>query len=666
MTRLRVETYEIEGTEVGPVNPLPPLEGISELHNVTFISDDIPPDMAANIGYGRVDDILPYLFQDGYDRDRHRMALRVAVLENDYVRAVFLLDFGGRLWSLIDRGSGQELLYVNPVLQPANFALRNAWFSGGVEWNISTIGHAPLGCEPIHAARVVGPNGDDVLRMYDWERMRGTPFQIDAHLPADSRMLFIHVRILNPQDHQVPIYWWSNAAVPEREDVRVLVPAHHAFRFSYDESLTRVSVPYPADVDISYATRGITSNDYFFDVREGHRRPWIAAVDGAGAGLVQVSTPLLRGRKLYIWGMSPAGRRWQEFLSIPGHPYLEIQAGLARSQFEHVPLAPHAAFSWLEAYGRVAIDPGAAHGPWDDALGAVEAELERRLPGSALDDELASLRAVADAPPAERLHAGTGWGALERRRRAAADEPVAGPPGLPFEDDTLGPHQAPWLSLLEEGSMHDGDPEVAPSAYLVDDAWRALLERDPRTWEDWLHLGVMRYHAKERAAARDAWQRSLAAAPNAWALRDLAVMDRLDGDLDAAAARWLEADRLAPGVRALAMEVIRVLTEAGRPDEALAYIDGLAPSVRAHGRIKVLETTAALDAGDLDRAWRILDDGIVLPDLREGGVILEDLWYAYQSRRLAADEGVAVDAVIEARARELHPVPPRYDYRKPT
>ena len=66
-----------------------------------------------------------------------RVGFRVAVLENDHLRATFLLELGGRLWSLLHKPTGRELLSVNPVFQPANLAIRNAWFSGGVEWNIA-------------------------------------------------------------------------------------------------------------------------------------------------------------------------------------------------------------------------------------------------------------------------------------------------------------------------------------------------------------------------------------------------------------------------------------------------------------------------------------------------------------------------------------------------
>ena len=109
-----------------------------------------------------------------------------------------------------------RLLYRNPILQPANLALRNAWFAGGVEWNIGTIGHSPTTCEPLHAARVLQPDGTPVLRMYEFERMREVVFQVDAWLPEDSPVLLVHVQIVNPSDTETPMYWWSNSRCRRR------------------------------------------------------------------------------------------------------------------------------------------------------------------------------------------------------------------------------------------------------------------------------------------------------------------------------------------------------------------------------------------------------------------------------------------------------------------
>ena len=168
---------------VGPPNPLPPLFGPGDAHQVSE-PGDADEEMLAGVGYGRVASVLPYLLQDGYGRTLTETEHEVAVLENEVLRATFLLGAGGRLASLVHRPSDRELLFRNPAFQPANLALRDAWVSGGVEWNIATIGHSPLTCEPLHAVRAQHTDGSPVLRMYEYERLRGVA---PSSLPLDDQ-----------------------------------------------------------------------------------------------------------------------------------------------------------------------------------------------------------------------------------------------------------------------------------------------------------------------------------------------------------------------------------------------------------------------------------------------------------------------------------------------
>src|SRR5688572_16184687 len=249
MSELRLGTLTMPTADVGPVNPLPPLFSTADLHTVAD-PGEADAEMRHNIGYGRVHTVLPYLVQDGYGRERRPVEHTVAVLENEVQRATFLLDLGGRLWSLVHKPTGRELLFSNPVLQPANLALRNAWFAGGVEWNLGSTGHTTLTCAPVHAGTVAGPDGSEVLRLWEWERTRDLPYQIDFWLPEGSEFLFVGVRVRNPHHHDVPAYWWSTTAVPQHPDTRVLVPAEEAWHFGYTRRLERVPVPRHRGFDV--------------------------------------------------------------------------------------------------------------------------------------------------------------------------------------------------------------------------------------------------------------------------------------------------------------------------------------------------------------------------------------------------------------------------------
>ena len=665
MSELRTESWSMPAADLGPENPLPPISGAEEVH-ATEGMPGVPDEIAESFAYGHPPSVLPYSLQDRYTRDRRPRDLHGAVIENELLRATFLLELGGRLWSLVHKPSGRELLYVNPVFQPANLAVRNAWFSGGVEWNIGIVGHCPFTCSPMFAARVEGPDRTPVLRLYEWERIRQVPFQIDAYLPDGSPVLFVRVRIVNPHGRDVPMYWWSNMAVPETPDTRIIVPADSAYAFTYSE-LGAVPVPETDETDITYATNLDRSTDFFYRIPEG-QRPWIAALDAQGRGLVQVSTDRLRGRKLFAWGMGIGGRNWQTFLSQPGQAYVEIQAGLARTQMEYLRMPAGAEWSWIEAYGLMEADLVAVHGSdWARARRTAADALERLIQRADLEAELERSAELADEPPVELFQRGSGWGALERLRRQASREAPFCSTGLIFDDESLGEAQAPWIDLLRDRALPAPDPDAEPRGFMVQAEWHALLEEAVSAgrganWLAWLHLGVMRHHAGDRAGARHAWERSLEQARTPWAMRNLAVLDLEEGRFDDAADLYVAAHRLRPSLLSLAVECGRALIDAGRAREWLEILAELPALVRAAGRIRLLEARAALAAGEFETVERIFAEKPIVDDLREGEVSLSDLWYNFHEQRLSAMENVPVDEGLQALVRREFPVPKELDF----
>ncbi|OGV66417.1 MAG: hypothetical protein A2498_12995 [Lentisphaerae bacterium RIFOXYC12_FULL_60_16] len=666
---MRIDTLSMPAASLGLVNPLPTLAAPPDVHATPQMDPAIPDEDARYVGYGTVNSCLPYLVQDGYNRTRRTRKFRVAILENEILRATFLLERGGRLWSLFHKPSGRELLDVNPVFQPANLAIRNAWFSGGVEWNIGLVGHCPFTCDPVFAARVEGPDGSPVLRLYEFERIRCVPFQIDAWLPDGSPVLLVHVRIRNPNTHIVPMYWWSNISVPETPDTRVIVPASHSYRFAYQGGLMRIPFPPENETDASYASRMDRSMDFFFRIPDG-RRPWITALDGTGRGLVQTSTDRLKGRKLFVWGNGAGGRRWQEFLSVPGHAYLEIQAGLARTQAEHLPMPPATDWSWLEAYGLMEADPAIVHGPdWSQACETLDRRVEQLIPRQTLEAEHRRAASLIDIPPTRLIQQGSGWGALEEARRRAQGLPGFGLPGLVFDSHSLTQEQAPWLELIRGQSWPETDPGDIPAGCMVQPEWHHQLEaamQDGRASHDpiaWLHLGIMRYHAGNRAGARTAWEQSYRMTPSAWAARNLAILSRQEQRVPEAV-DWMVAALLSrPDLLPLVAECGRLLMDTGRSADWLALLKLLPASVRKAGRVRLLEAQAALVTDDLKRIERILRDAPVVIDLREGEQSLSELWFALHERTISRREQIPVDDALRARVRRDFPPPPAIDFR---
>ena len=194
--KITVENLRIPASPLGPENPLPMFRDAAGSKPIGHDGSFLPEDEYL---FGREIDfqVLPNLMQDGYGRKRKLAELKTIVLENDVLKARFLPDFGGRLISLEEKETRRELLFRNPVLQPANLAVRNAWFSGGIEWNVGVFGHCPHTCSPVFFAALTDGEGGEFLRIWEYERIRRVFWQIDFHLPRGARQLCAHVRIVN-------------------------------------------------------------------------------------------------------------------------------------------------------------------------------------------------------------------------------------------------------------------------------------------------------------------------------------------------------------------------------------------------------------------------------------------------------------------------------------
>lgn len=617
MTTLDIRPVVLAMPRRGPENPLPPLRLLGDLHG-NVDGTGLDEEMARNLRYGHVRSVLPYLLQDEYARELVPCETVVAILENSYLRAMVLLELGGRLWSLEDKVAGRELLYNNDRIQFGNLGLRNAWFPGGVEWNLGTTGHTALTCSPVHAASLELPDGAPGLRIYEWERMRELVYQVDFRLGPGSRHLVVDITVTNPNAYAVPAYWWSNIAVASSVGARVVTPGRSAFEFTYARRLHRVPVPGPGGLDLSYPQAAARTADYFFELDPG-KLPWIAAVDAAGVGLLQVSSGRLRGRKLFTWGNSSGGRRWQEFLTGSTESYFEVQGGLTRTQLEHVPLGPGASWSWTEVYGPVAVPAEAVHGEWADAVECLEPAVAEAQAESVLGGG-----ARADGRQGERVHTGSGWGALESLRREMAREPPSPVIDRLFPRSSLGDDQESWIALLETGTL----PSGTPRSYVVGRSWSGLVEAAADSAASMLHRGVVRWSAGHREAAVEAWEAACALEPDSWlALRNLAGASGLMGAPGRSAEQYLRALDLMPDLPQLRVEAIEALIAADRLAEAIALAQTAPPSSFA-GRFRFLEARAAMLHGDNGRAESILAGGLEIADLREGEVSLSDLWLA--------------------------------------
>ncbi|MBM7568807.1 DUF5107 domain-containing protein [Paenibacillus sacheonensis] len=673
--KVTTATLMIEGAELEGENPLPMFRNRNP-HREVSDNGSLTAERMKGMGENAGERFLPYRMQDRYSRGRSMIPLKTIVLENDALRAVFLPDYGGRLYSLRDKRADREILYKNPVFQPANLAILNAWFSGGIEWNIGHVGHTFTTCSPVHAAAMTDAEGNEFLRLYEYERCKNLCWHIDFHLPPGAEQLQIYVRIVNDNDRPVPMYWWTNIAVEETERARVFAstgdviyidPANQGYGFDRLPELP--SVP---GADVSYPQGFPYSSEYFFQTPAAERAPWEAVAYEDGRLFYERSTSRLRYRKMFCWGSHAGGRRWCDFLAKPGEgDYIEVQGGMAPTQLHDIEMPAQAVWDFTQLIGMSDMETErACQDSWETANAYVGRYIEDKLSDEQVYAVHERLQSYASAAPSTALHAGSGWGALERLRREQ-EEGRGMPDGFVFAETTLGPAQDPWLALLREGYVPAHPVDEAPPSWMVQAEWQRLLEAslregaepDRRTWTALLHHGVMLFEQGREDEAIAAWDASLAAQPSAWAYRNLAEAMRLREETDIALLYMEKAYEIANGFpdRAFAEEYLKWLIQANRFERAWRVYESLPASFAESDRIRIIVGAVALEMDNDAYMERLFETEFAV--IREGEVLIIDLWYGYNAKKLARERKIGLTPRLLEEAAERFPPPRAIDFR---
>ena len=638
MTTLKIVKQIIPSASLGGESTLPPIAiklSLSDITNAFYLDEDD----GLFINYGIMESVYPYRYQDLYDRDLNPTEYDAAVIENECLKATFMPCFGGKLWSLIDKRTGKELLFRNDVIRPCNLGVRNAWLSGGIEWNACFKGHNPFTCSLINTARTQLADGTPVLRFYYFERIRAAVVQMDFFLPEKSELLYARMRVTNPTDKVIPMYWWSNVAAEEKPGDRVIVPATKSYT-APNNDVVKINIPVHNGIDVSYPAENITSNDYFWTT-EKDVRPYMCQLDSEGYGICQVSTSLLKGRKLFVWGNSQGGHKWMNFLTADDKSgrYDEIQAGLAHTQYESLPMPPHTVWEWLEGYGAMQADKEKVHGAWLGAREEVERRFDKLISQEKLEKMLADTREMAKSP-AELLFHMDGWGALELKRRKRVGENLMNP-HLDFGETDR--EQTDWIRLMNEGTIGIHDKDEVPASYMRQKEWLDMLEKaiagkDSRNWYAYYLLGTAAIAEENYEKAEKLLKTSLILSETAWGNYAMAVKCKKVGDREAETRYMLKAYDLRKGDICLMKEVFRCLFENEKSKETIHIFESESEKIQENKRCLLYYAYALARTGRVEEAEEILcgKDGktyLVVPDTRECELTETELWFYIQERK---------------------------------
>ena len=690
--KIREEIFNIMGAELNGVNPLPAFRqrGCGK----TEPDDNFPENLKE--GLGHLSKPLPYLMQDRYTRERKLLGLKSFVLENEYLKVRVLPQYGGRIHEIYDKVSGEQLLFTNPVIQPGNLAIRNAWLSGGIEWNFGLIGHSPITCDNVYVAKLSDGEGNDFLRIYEFERGKSAFWQLDLHLPDGSKHLMCHVRLMNPFDTATTTYWWTNIAVTDDFKTRILasnryVMSFHKGQCCYDRLPEITQMP---GVDATYPCNATNAFDYFIQKDKEGESTWEAAAYKNGLVFYERSTAPLYYKKLFVWGAHRAGYHWQEFLSDgegTGY-YAEIQAGIAPSQVHDKMFPAKSKFEWTQCFGGITLDPKKLQDPdYDKAVDYFGENIDSIISKEDMDSLNKRLIALADIPVKEEniVHNGSGFGALEIMRMKK-DGDGTPPATILFPEKNIGKEEAAWLTLLNEGYLPEILPSELPVSYMVSHKWLPRIKDSLKTekgnnWTAKMHLGVSVYDLystqgyisdvmteeseKERVeSARAIWLESIEQKPSIIAYRNLAFLENKDNNFELAEKYYDLALSMngAYDDYALASEYLRFLSAREKYEKLWSIYETLPANCISRDRIRITAAKAAVKLHKLEYLDSFFTEEHY--DIREGEVSLTNIWFEFCALKMAAERGISeltpkiLDDLIDE-AWDIYPPDKSIDFR---
>lgn len=563
------------------------------------------------INYGYRETAYPYTQQNAYC-DEKEQPVSVAILENDYLYAEFLPDFGGRLWKLYDKKKETNILYTNDVIRFRNLSIRNAWFSGGVEWNCGIIGHTPFTCSPMYCAEVKGKDSQEVLRFYEFERVRGIYYQMDFWL--EENRLMVAVRIENPNDEVVPMYWWSNMATPEFEGGRVIVSACDAYNNSDGIGIKKSPIPIDNGIDVSYPQNIPDTIDYFYDI-DLHEQKFIANVNADGNGLLQWSSHNLKGRKLFSWGHRKGSKHWQKMLTDKAGDYVEIQAGLGKTQYECLPMPPKTSWSFIECYALADIGKETVKGEYKELVEAVKKQISEHGNSDALDKRLSQVENDISLQKGKIIYKGSGMGSLGKLFCGGESE------HLEFIPD----EECEYWNALADGK----EPETDIISFPYGENAQLLLENNTNLcdWRINYQLALISYDKRDFKTAKEQCEKSMILENNIqnkylygfilYQLEDERYIYYLKKCISSA-----------PNTYSICERVLRLLIEDEKYCETIDLFSKIDSKLQDNARLRMYLSLAYLKAGNAEKANEILTEngGLNLLDFREGDKMLDILY----------------------------------------
>ena len=461
----------------------------------------------------------PYTRQDHLATKQHDRTYKAWFLENEYLKVTCLPELGGRIFSVLDKTTGQEMFHTNKEIKPALIAMRGAWISGGIEWNSGPHGHTVTVVSPVDVTARRNGDGSATLLIANTEKIFHTRWEVILTLHPGKAFLDETISIENPTDGTHPYYFWNCTAFPNLPGTRFIYPmtlgTDHAGTSFY-------SWPVHEGRDLSWLKNYPTMSSIFayecvFDFFGSYD------VD-LDRGLVSYANHHeLKGKKAWTWGKDDFGVVSQQSLSDAGPvhaQYIEVQSGPLLTQADYGMLEPRQKVQWQEFWYPVhGLGNGFEYATRDAAVQAKRSEqaLELRLIGTGAFPEA--------------------WCSLEQGEKTLLKQPVPLSPSkavtVTLDTPPAGPIRVRLLSKDGAELLNYETPLAIPIVTAPDLTKKPARPDGAPTADEKYLEGRLADSQSNPAAARTGYEAALALDPlHVASLLGLATLDIEDARYD--------------------------------------------------------------------------------------------------------------------------------------
>lgn len=304
------------------------------------------------------------------------------ILENEYIRAVLLPEFGGRILSLFNKVTQKEEFYQNPIGVPFGMGQGNFYYDwlmvyGGTfstfpepehgkywfkPWDFSVVENTPNGIK----VRMERTDNDESSHPDPFDNgLTGIKVQVEVELVTGRAVLRMGVGVSHPQNKSATFeYWTCNTFTPGSLPGKTMSPSNTYIVAPVSDVYVKDDWwPWMSTVDTKrsahvYEFKNLAHVSKWQDRGIAYAYPrieknWYGVYNrDASEGILRIAdnAKYTKGLKFWTWG--DVGGRSADPTKFDNEerPYVELWSGLGEQFFNDVNMAAGQSYSWDEFF----------------------------------------------------------------------------------------------------------------------------------------------------------------------------------------------------------------------------------------------------------------------------------------------------------------------------